>query len=84
MATKNYSISLPIELAEWLDKNDYVSLSKLAQESLQNFRKVRIEATKDIEMLHKANEKLQEMLFKANQFITDKGLWGEFCKEGEK
>lgn len=80
MATKNYSISLPIEIAEWFDKNDYISLSKITQASLNNIRVQREEIEKELLKLKKNQNNLINSLTQANQFITDKGLWEEFIK----
>lgn len=81
MATKIYTISLPIELAEWYDKNNYISLSKITQEELIKIKRQREEITKDLDRLNLINEKLKEKIQEANEFIANNNLWEDFCRK---
>ncbi len=86
MTTKTLNISIPQDMADFLDKNPDLSPSKLLQGTIQNIQNTLncnpqlIEANKKIERLEKFSQRIQNDLIKATDFITNKDLWGEFSK----
>ena len=86
MASKILSISIPEDLMNFLNENQGLSPSKVFQSALLNIQSTinhnpqLIESIKQVNLLKKVIQRMQEDIQKATEFITIKGHWEEYSK----
>ena len=86
MTTKTLNISVPSDMAGFLDDNPDLSPSKVFQGAITNIQNTLkhnpalISAMKEVERINKVLDRVQNDLIKATDFIVDKELWEEFSK----
>lgn len=84
MATKTLNISIPIQMAEFLDENTSLHPSAIFQSAVENIQNSikhnpqLMQAIKELELSRKKNEKLAILLQQATKFIEDHNLWEKF------
>ena len=75
------TISLPMDLVEFLEKQEDIKLSKYIQEQLKNERRLREGRTLQIDRLKADLDKAKRDLAFANSWIFQSGLWEDFSRE---
>ena len=87
MATKTLNISLPLDLADFLDENPSLSPSKVLQGALQNIQNTLrsnpqlIEANRTIAQQERQNKRQQDELLKHADWLDKEGLWTNYIKD---